>query len=109
MHCYAHCMDAGRRKPIIPNQARNFRMEANLHQRDVAFLLDIKNVGRISEWENGTSNPSLEHLITLSLIYQKLPDQIYYELRKHLARKLEVRLKLLKDIKDKHSKGVDSG
>lgn len=90
-----------KKKHKPPNQCRNFRIEAGLNQSDVAFLLDIKNVGRISEWENGLSNPSIEHLISLSLIYQRLPDQIYYELRKELIRKLVVRKKLLQEIKDK--------
>lgn len=90
-----------KKKHKPPNQCRNFRIEAGLNQSDVAFLLDIKNVGRISEWENGLSNPSIEHLISLSLIYQRLPDQIYHELRKELIRKLDVRKKLLQEIKDK--------
>lgn len=90
-----------KKKHKPPNQCRNFRIEAGLNQSDVAFLLDIKNVGRISEWENGLSNPSIEHLISLSLIYQRLPDQIYHELRKELIRKLVVRKKLLQEIKDK--------
>lgn len=89
------------RKYKLPNQCRNYRIEAGLNQSDVAFLLDIKNVGRISEWENGLSNPSIEHLLTLSLIYQRLPDQIYHELRKELIKKLDVRKKLLREIKDK--------
>lgn len=93
-----------------PNQCRNFRVEAGLNQRDVAFLLDIKNVGRISEWENGLSNPGIEHLLTLGLIYQRLPDQIYHELRKELIGKLNVRKKLLQRLKDKGLKGkVDGG
>lgn len=91
-----------KKKHKPPNQCRHFRIEAGLNQSDVAFLLDIKNVGRISEWENGLSNPSIEHLITLSLIYQRLPDQLFSELRKELIQKLLVRKKLLKNIKDKN-------
>ena len=90
-----------KKKHKPPNQCRNFRIEAGLNQSDVAFLLDIKNVGRISEWENGLSNPSIEHLISLALIYQRLPDQIYSELRKELVHKLTVRKKLLQELKDR--------
>lgn len=82
-----------------PNQGKNFRIDAGYTLTDIAFLLDIKNFGRVSEWENGLSNPGLEHLLTLGLIYQRLPDEIYYELRKKLSEKLEVRKRLLKEMK----------
>lgn len=82
-------------KEITPNQARNFRIEANLTQSDVAFLLEIKNIGRISEWEYGTSKPGLEHVIGLSLIYQRLESQIYYELRNKISKKIQARWVLL--------------
>lgn len=96
------------KKPIIPNQARNFRIDAKLSQSDIAFLLDIKNIGRISEWENGISNPSIEHLIGLSLIYQRLEAQIYYELRKKVSKKIELRKKLLNESK-KRGREMDMG
>ncbi len=100
-------MATGKKKQFVPNQTRNFRHAAGLYQSDVAFLLDIKNVGRISEWENGLSNPSLEHLLSLGLIYNRLPDELYYELRKQLAKKLEVRKKLLRELKAK-THGLDA-
>jgi transcriptional regulator with XRE-family HTH domain len=102
-------MDDEKKKHNPPNQSRNFRMEVGLSQTDIAFLLDIKNFGRISEWENGLSNPSIEHLLTLGLIYHRLPDQIYYELRKQLAKKLEVRQKLLLELKEKKRKADEGG
>jgi transcriptional regulator with XRE-family HTH domain len=89
---------------VPPNQGKNYRTDAHLSQADVAFLLGIKNVGRISEWENGLSNPSLEHSITLGLIYHHPPDQIYYDLRKKLLKKLEVRQKLLRELKERERK-----
>ena len=84
-----------------PNDAKHFRIDSGYTLTDIAFLLDIKNFGRVSEWENGISNPSIEHLITLSLIYQRLSDQIYYGLRKKLSDKLEVRKKLLMEKKQR--------
>jgi len=90
-----------KKKHIPPNQAKNFRIEAELNLTDVAFLLEIKNFGRISEWENGLSNPSIEHLIGLSVIYQRLEGQIYYELRKKIAKRIEVRKKLLQEMKER--------
>lgn len=92
-----------------PNQVRNYRTDKNLSQSDIAFLLDIKNGGRISEWENGLSNPGIEHLFTLSLIFHRLPDQIFYELKKRLSDKLEVRYKLLIELKKKKGMQDESG
>jgi transcriptional regulator with XRE-family HTH domain len=89
-----------KKKHNPPNQSRNFRIAAGLNQTDVAFLLDIKNFGRISEWENGISNPSIENLIKLSIVYQTLPDQLYYELRKKLVKEIEARRKLLLERKE---------
>lgn len=102
-------MDKNEKYITPPNQARNYRNEANLSQSDVAFLLDIKNSGRISEWENGLSNPSIEHLFALSLIYQRLPDQIYSEMRKRLSQRIAVRYKLLQELKDKKRIRRDEG
>jgi len=97
-------MDKEDNNSIPPNQVRNYRMVANLSQSDIAFLLDIKNSGRISEWENGLSKPNIEHLFTLGLIYHRLSEQIYYDLRKRLSKKLEVRYKLLWKMKEKKRK-----
>lgn len=92
-------MDQDENNIVLPNYHRNFRNDERLTQSDVAFLLDIKNAGRISEWENGLSNPSLEHSITLGLIYHRQIEAIYYPLRKKLMKKLEVRMKLLREQK----------
>jgi len=86
---------------VPPNQGKNFRIESGYSITDIAFLLDIRNFGRVSEWENGLSYPGIKHLITLSLIYQRLPDEIYSELRRRLSDKLDVRLKLLRDMKER--------
>jgi len=94
-------MEQNFEKQILPNHLQRYRAEAGLYQSDVAFLLDMKNATRISEWERGLSHPSLEHLISLSIIYQRLPDQLYYELRKMLAAKIAQRLELLRAMKEK--------
>ena len=91
-----------------PNRGKHFRNEAGYSLKQVAFLLDIKNFGRISEWENGISNPSLENAIGLAIIYQRFESQIYYELRKKIAQKIEHRRKLLTDSKGQQL-GADTG
>lgn len=92
-----------------PNRQRNFRNDEKLTQSEVAFLLDIKNAGRVSEWENELSNPGLEHSITLGLIYHRQIEDIYYELRKRLLSKLEVRRKLLLELREKKKQRRESG
>ncbi len=101
-------MDQDEKNITPPNQLRNFRDEAGLNQSDAAFLLGIKNTGRISDWEQGITNPSINHLFALSLIYQRLPDQIYYQLRKKISKKIEARKKLLREKKEKR-KRLDGG
>lgn len=91
-----------------PNHLRNYRNDERLTQSDVAFLLDIKNAGRISEWENELSNPGLEHLLTLGLIYHRQIEDIYYELRKKLIEKLEIRKRLLLEQKERKQNGHDT-
>ena len=98
--CYAESM-SNIKKINPPNQSRNFRIIAGLNQKEVAFLLNIKNFGRISEWEQGLSNPSIENLIKLSIVYRTLPDQLYYELRKILVKEIEGREKILREIKER--------
>ncbi|PQJ11957.1 hypothetical protein CJD36_009195 [Flavipsychrobacter stenotrophus] len=96
-------MDDGT-KHTPPNQSRNIRLAAGFNQEDVAFLLNIKNIGRISQWENGIANPSIENLLKLSIVYGVLPDQLYYELRKKLVRDISERKKLLQEIKEKRQR-----
>ena len=94
---------------IPPNDARNYRIEENLSLSDIAFLLDIKNVGRVSEWENGKSNPGIEHLFTLGLIYHRSSEQIYYNLQKKLAKKLAIRYRLLRKLKERKRQSDEGG
>ncbi len=86
---------------IIPNNLRRYRLEAGLKQRDVALLLGIKSVGRISEWESGQARPGVEHLLSLGFLYNRLPDELYYQLRTELWKKVEQRKALLSGKKEK--------
>src|SRR5687767_12074943 len=65
----------------IPNTLRTFRKLMKYDQKDVAFLLGLKGAGRISEWEKGKSNPSIDNLIKLSIVYRTLCDQLYIHAR----------------------------
>ena len=81
----------------IPNELRRFRKRMGYQQKDVAFLLGLKSAGRISEWEQGTSNPSIENLIKLAVIYRTLCDQLYQDVRKKFVPELVKREKALKE------------
>ncbi|MBS1586013.1 MAG: helix-turn-helix transcriptional regulator [Bacteroidetes bacterium] len=71
-------------------------------QKDVARLLGLKGAGRISEWESGTSVPSIENLIKLSVIYQTLCEQLYTHVRRDFIKDFEQRRKQLpNEVSDK--------
>ena len=69
-------------------------------QKEVAFLLGLKGAGRISEWEQGTSKPSMDNLFQLSLIYRTLPDELYYDLREEFKQELRERERILEASRD---------
>ncbi|MFM2224733.1 MAG: hypothetical protein RJA07_935 [Bacteroidota bacterium] len=60
-----------------------------LHQKDVAKLLNLKSTNRISRWEQGTAMPSVENLLQLSIIYRRLPTELYLDVYLHYKRILE--------------------
>ncbi len=64
-------------------------------QSEVAFLLGLKGRGRISEWEQGISKPSLDNLIQLSIIYRTLPDELYSEVRQEFVKDMAKRQQIL--------------
>lgn len=90
-----------RSKSNLHNRMRNFRLDADLTQSDIAFLLDIKNVGRISEWENNKAYPGLEHALSLEIILHRLSGQVYDRLRHELSEKIAIRRSLLTEKKQR--------
>ena len=98
----------GKKKNYIHNQLKDFRLDENLTQSDLAFLLEIKNVGRISEWENNKSYPGFEHSMSLEIILHRYNSQTFDPLRKKLAMKIEARKKLLR-AKKKRERRLDKG
>lgn len=98
----------GKKKSTIHNRIKDFRLDENLTQGDLAFLLEIKNVGRVSEWETNKSYPGFEHLLALEIILHRLNGQTYDLVRKKLIKKIEVRRKLLHE-KKKRERRLDKG
>ena len=56
-----------------PNRLREYRLKAGLRQMDVANILGVDCMDRISRWENGLSVPSISKLFSLSIIYKASP------------------------------------
>lgn len=79
------------KRKSIPNQLRKFRKRMGYQQKDVAYLLGFRGAGRISEWEAGTSTPSIENLIKLAVIYRTLCDELYITIRRDFIQDLQQR------------------
>lgn len=84
----------------IRNNLRKHRLRMGYEQLEVAYLLGQKSHTRISQWEQGIKKPSLENLLLLSLIYQTLPEELYYELRGELRQEFEERLCAFRQLKE---------
>lgn len=69
-------------------------------QKEVAFLLGLNGAGRISEWENGISKPSMDNLMQLSIIYRTLPDELYSDLRLEFVKDMKKRMQALEAKRD---------
>ena len=68
-------------KPFT-NQLRDHRIKQGLLQRDVASLLGLDCVNRLSRWENGRAMPSVVNLFKLAALYKTEPQALYPELFK---------------------------
>lgn len=64
----------------IPNHLRRIRREAGLTQAQVAWMLRLSGRGQLWLWERGLACPTLSHLLMLSILYQRLPAELYMEL-----------------------------
>lgn len=78
-----------KRPRYSPYELRIARLEAGLTLDDVKDALKLKSKGRISEWENGLRYPSLKNLFKLSVLYQTLEAQLFYDLRQEAVREIE--------------------
>lgn len=68
-------------KQYIPkNNLKKLRTTKNLTQQDVADILGLNAVDRISRWENGTKAPNLINLFRLSGIYEVSVESLYPDL-----------------------------
>lgn len=64
---------------IILNRLRKFRKQMGYSQKDVSILLGHKCTSQLSRWEEGLAMPSIINLFKLSIIYSRLPTDIYLD------------------------------
>ncbi len=66
-----------KRREIIPNNLKEYRLEAGCTQKQVAIYLGHSNEVSISHWEQGKNIPNLINLVKLSSLYKTSPEKLY--------------------------------
>ena len=66
-----------KRKIIIKNNLKEYRLKAGLTQKEVAKLVGVNNEERICHWEKGNNIPNGTNLIKLCEIYKVTLSDIY--------------------------------
>ncbi len=59
-----------KRKEIIPNNLKEYRLKAGLTQKQVAQMLGVNNEERVCHWEAGRNVPGALNLIKLGKLYK---------------------------------------
>lgn len=68
-----------KRKEIVLNNLKEYRLKAGLTQKEVATMLGFATEERICHWEKGNNVPNLINLFKLSHIYRTTPFHLYEE------------------------------
>lgn len=61
------------------NILRQYRKFKKYTQKEVANIIGVKKANTISQWENGETLPDFESLFKLSILYQVLPEVLFFE------------------------------
>ncbi len=69
-----------KRKDIVPNNLKEFRLKADLTQKQVCQKLGFTNEVSLSHWEQGVNIPNLINVFKLSDIYNAPPQELYKDL-----------------------------
>lgn len=62
------------------HRLKKYRIEAGYTQRGAAKLLGVTPT-QLMEWEKGRRMPQGRHLLKLSVLYQRVIDDMYYDLK----------------------------
>lgn len=76
-HTLIQLTPMNKRKDIVPNNLKEYRLKAGLTQKQVAKLLSMQCEDRLSHWENGQAMPSVKNLFRLCEVYKASPNEIY--------------------------------
>lgn len=71
-----------KRKDIIPNSLKEYRMKSGLTQKEVSTILGFTNEVSLCHWEQGKNIPNLINLFKLCEIYKASAEELYTELTK---------------------------
>jgi len=93
---------------LILNRLWKYRKENGLTQKDVAYVLGIKNASQISHWERGDKIPGTQNILKLSALYQRLPNDLLWGLYEELREEVIARKKKLDNLKKKTCSGERS-
>jgi transcriptional regulator with XRE-family HTH domain len=66
-----------KRKDIVPNKLREYRIKAGLTQKQLAKIVGVNSAERISHWETGNNVPRIEYLLKLGMVYKTSPKELY--------------------------------
>lgn len=66
-----------KRKDIVPNNLKEYRLKARLTQKQVAEMLNMQCEDRLSHWERGVATPSVKNLMKLCAVYKVKAEMIF--------------------------------
>ncbi len=66
-----------KRKDIVPNNLKEYRLKAGLTQKQVAKLIGVNNEERVCHWEKGNNVPTTFNLMKLCKIYNIKMEKLY--------------------------------
>jgi transcriptional regulator with XRE-family HTH domain len=74
------------------NRLRRLRKLRNYNHNQVMEILGMRSNNRLSQWESGVRFPNLKNAFKLSILYNTLIDQLFFELREQALNEIEVSL-----------------
>lgn len=66
-----------KRKEIVPNNLKEYRLKAGFTQKEVARKIGVNNEERVCHWEKGRNMPNLISILKLCKLYDTTPGEIY--------------------------------
>ena len=83
--------------PIIRNRIRFCRTSYNLKQKQLAFLMGVKET-QISKWEQGVMEPGGYNTVGLAVATGRLVEEVFFDYRKEWQETVRKRWKLLNTV-----------